>query len=231
MGIGGYSTVESLRGEIGASMMKTRIMETMLLFIVDTLASDFNNIKKLMNDSIEKGKGKWFNTVDEYRKELGLTWEKMREIDRKSLKGMVKKYDTQAWLEGLDKKPTMRFYKLGKQNIGYDNCYRNNGPSAFLAKARTNSLQLEEHKGRGNQHYDSTCKLCGEEVEDIVHFLIKCKKLEAKREDRLINGTIQDPVEKLRRLLFENEKYQEVGRMIKNLWVLRKSMRDDLRRH
>ena len=67
------------------------------------------------------------------------------------------------------------------------------------------------------------------EVEDIVHFLIKCEKLEAKRENRLINGTIRDPVEKLRRLLFENEKYQEVGRMIKNLWVLRKSMRDDLR--
>ena len=123
----------------------------------------------------------------------------------------------------------MRFYKLGKQRIGYDNCYRNNGPSVFLAKARTNSLQLEEHRGRGIQHYDSTCKLCGEEVEDIVHFLIKCKKLEAKREDVLINGTNQDPVEKLRKLLFENEKYQEVGRMIKNLWVLRKSMRDDLR--
>ena len=123
----------------------------------------------------------------------------------------------------------MRFYKLGKQRIGYDNCYRNNGPSVFLAKARTNSLQLEEHRGRGIQHYDSTCKLCGEEVEDIVHFLIKCEKLEEKREDRLIDGTTQDPVEKLRRLLFENEKYQETGRMIKNLWILRKSMRDDLR--
>ena len=123
----------------------------------------------------------------------------------------------------------MRFYKLGKQRIGYDNCYSNNGPSVFLAKARTNSLQLEEHRGRGIQHYDSTCKLCGEEVEDIVHFLIKCEKLEEKREDRLIDGTTQDPVEKLRRLLFENKKYQETGRMIKNLWILRKSMRDDLR--
>ena len=90
MEIGGYSTVETLRGEIGASMVKTRIMETMLVFIVDTLASDFRDIKKLMNDSIEKGKGKWFNAVDEYRQELGLTWEKMREIDRKTLKGIIK---------------------------------------------------------------------------------------------------------------------------------------------
>ena len=87
LGIGGYSTVEALRGEIGASMVKTRIMETMLLFIVDTLASDFNRIKRLMNDSIEKGKGKWFNAVDEYRQELRLSWERMREIDKKTLKG------------------------------------------------------------------------------------------------------------------------------------------------
>ena len=54
LGIGGYSTVEALRGEIGASMVKTRIMETMLLFIVDTLASDFSDIKKLMNDYRER---------------------------------------------------------------------------------------------------------------------------------------------------------------------------------
>ena len=33
IGIGGYSTVEALRGEIGAYMIKFRIMETMLLFI------------------------------------------------------------------------------------------------------------------------------------------------------------------------------------------------------
>ena len=119
--------MESLRGEIGASMMKTRLMETMLLFIVDTLASEFNDIKKLMNDTIERGKGKWINTVDDYRRELGLTWEKIREIDRKSLKEKIKEYDTHVWLEGLNKKPTLRFYKLGKQKIGYDNCYRNNG--------------------------------------------------------------------------------------------------------
>ena len=65
--------MESLRGEIGASMMKTRVMETMLLFKVDTLASEFNVITKLMNDTIERGKGKWINTVNEYRRELGLT--------------------------------------------------------------------------------------------------------------------------------------------------------------
>merc|ERR1712179_804334 len=35
LGIGGYSTVDSLRGEIGASMVKTRIMQTVLMYARD----------------------------------------------------------------------------------------------------------------------------------------------------------------------------------------------------
>ena len=123
----------------------------------------------------------------------------------------------------------MRFYRLGKLRIGYDNCYRNNGHSAFLAKARANSLQLEEHKGRGIQNYEATCKLCGKEIEDIVHFVIKCEKLESKREHILIVSYTQNPEKKLRKLLFENEKHPQIGRMIRNLLMLRKSMEDDLR--
>merc|ERR1711874_765623 len=109
LGIGGYSTVESLRGEIGVSMMQTRIMETMLLFFIDTLASSFEDIKRYMNDTIEKGKGQWINTVNDYRAKIGLSWE--------DLKKRIKEYDTQLWLEGMNQKPVLRWYMLGKQSI------------------------------------------------------------------------------------------------------------------
>ena len=171
LGIGGYSTVESLRGEIGSSMMLTRIMETMLLFVIDTLSSNFENMKRYMNDTIERGRGQWINTVNEYRTNLGLSWEDLREIDRKTLKLMIKEYDTQLWLEGMNQKPVLRWYMLGKQSIEYENCYRNNGHSAFLAKARTNSLQLEEHLGRGKTNYNTTCKLCGLGEENLIRAL------------------------------------------------------------
>ena len=73
--IGGYFTVEALRGEIGASMVKSRVMETILLFLVDTLAIEFTNIKYMMVDTIARGKGKWYNTINEYRQELDIPWE------------------------------------------------------------------------------------------------------------------------------------------------------------
>ena len=78
LGIGGYSMVETLRGKIGASMVKSRVMETMLLFLVDTLAIEFTNIKNMMTDTLIRGKGKWFNTINEYRQELNISWDQLK---------------------------------------------------------------------------------------------------------------------------------------------------------
>ena len=66
LGIGGYSITEALRGEIGASMVKSRIMETMLLYMVDTLSSNFTNVKTMMADTLDRKKGKWYNAIEEY---------------------------------------------------------------------------------------------------------------------------------------------------------------------
>merc|ERR1711909_126556 len=97
LGIGGYSTVEALRGEIGASMVKSRIMETMLQYLISTLSSQFTQVKEMMEDAISKGKGKWINAIEEYRIELGLTWDKLRKLNRASLKSLIKEYDTIEW--------------------------------------------------------------------------------------------------------------------------------------
>ena len=148
LGIGGYAAVEALRGEIGASMVKTRIMETMLLYMVDTLASDFTDVKKMMKDTLVKGKGRWYKAIDEYRIELKLTWEKLLDTDRPTLKSMIRLYDTAKWEEGMEKKTSLRFYIQEKKRIHYDLYYRNNRNSMFYARARTSTIKLEDHKGR-----------------------------------------------------------------------------------
>ena len=74
--------METLRGEIGASMVKSRVMETMLLFLVDTLACEFTNIKSMMVDTLIRRKGKWYNTINEYRQELNISWDQLEKNDR-----------------------------------------------------------------------------------------------------------------------------------------------------
>ena len=96
------------------------------------------------------------------------------------------KYDNKLWEQGLQEKKVLSFYALEKKAIGYEFCYKNSFNSKIYARARINALQMEEHKGRGNQGYDAKCKLCQED-EDIVHFTMKCKKLKQKRDHAIIN--------------------------------------------
>ena len=86
-------------------------------------------------------------------------------------------------------KPSLKWYRIGKKNIGYEMCYRNNISSTYLTKARTNSLQLEEHLGRGILNYDKTCKLCRTE-EDLEHFLVRCAEMDLKRNPEIIKNGI-----------------------------------------
>ena len=83
---------------------------------------------------------------------------------------------------------------------------------------------MEEHKGRGQSNYNVTCKLCGEEKEDLVHFIIKCKSLEIKRNYNLINKETVEHEERMRELLYRNKNHSEVGKMIKNLCDMRKNI-------
>ena len=69
-----------------------------------------------------------------------------------------------------------------------------------------------------------TCKLCQEEKEDIVHFMTKCKKLEEVRDYDIMDRSIREPEERMRVLLFRNQNYVLVGRLIRKLWDLRKRL-------
>ena len=123
--------------------------------------------------------------------------------------------------EQQQQQPTTRFYATEKREIGYEHCYRNNYNSKLYARARINALQLKKHKGRSNKNYNTTCKLCGKEEEDLIHFTVKCKKLEKKRNSFIINTRILDPEERMKDLLFRNKDFRSTSRIIRDLWTLR----------
>ena len=83
-------------------------------------------------------------------------------------------------------------------------------------------------KGRGQINYDTKCKLCGKEKEDLVHFLISCETLESGRNYQVIDGNIDNPEERMRKLVYRNNRYQEVGKQIKKLWDLRKKLLEEI---
>ena len=126
MGIGGYSAVAALRGEMGASLMKTRIMKTTLQFVREVMNGKFVNIREMMLDTIKMKVGNWYKIVNSYLIELGIDWEDIYGMTKEDINCMMRIYDTQLWKINLEKKSTLRYYKEGKIKMGYENCYRNN---------------------------------------------------------------------------------------------------------
>ena len=97
MGIGGYSTVAALRGELGSSMMKSRVMETTLQYVREVMNGRFENIREMMLDTIEQQVGSWYKTVNSYVRELGISWTELFDMSKGEIKNMIRRYDTQAW--------------------------------------------------------------------------------------------------------------------------------------
>ena len=57
-----------------------------------------------------------------------------------------------------------------------------------------------------------------------MHFLTRCKKLEEKRDYNLLDRNLTDSEDRMRKLLFRNNKCYEVGKMIKEIWTLRRDL-------
>merc|ERR1711874_41797 len=148
----------------------------------------------------------------------------LENLNRSALKNIIKKYDSDKWRQGLIQKPSLTYYIQGKKEIDYEFCYRNNSSSTFLARARTNTLKLEEQKGRGVPGYNKTCKLCKKDEENIVHFIIDCEELEDIRNYNLIDNNLSNSEEKMITLLFHNDNLQDIGHMIKKLWNKRRNL-------
>ena len=106
-------------------MVKSRVMETTLGYILDVMDGEFEELKEMMLDSIEGKKGKWYQHVERYRSELDISWEDLLRLDKKSLKRLVKTYDSDCWRRELEDKSSAKYYRAEKKEIRYETCYTN----------------------------------------------------------------------------------------------------------
>merc|ERR1711891_22371 len=99
MGIGGYSTVAGLRGEMGASLMKTRVMKATLQYVREVMNGEYEGIKRMMKDIIKMKKGNWYRVVNSYLKELKIDWEDIYSMTKEDINKMMLEYDTKEWIK------------------------------------------------------------------------------------------------------------------------------------
>ena len=154
-------------------------------------------------------------TIQRYEQELEIEQEELKTISKKQLKDKVKERDTRKWTENMEEKDTLKWYRRGKKKIGYEMCYRNTFSARLLAKARTNTLQLEEFIHRRDREHSKICRLCGREDEDLIHFMIMCPKLRSKRNNRIMRKWCnRDKDKQLVDILFNEKEHDKIRKMV-----------------
>ena len=101
--------------------------------------------------------------------------------------------------------------------MGDDGCYDNKFSSKLLFKARSNTLNLNIRKR--HQKGDTSCVLCEDEKEDLIHFIVNCKELENTRNNEIVKEAYDANKEQMvGKILHNNDKIEAVKSMLEAMW-------------
>lgn len=177
----------TLRGEVGASSMKKRIMEGKLLYlksIIDAyttttqenLTREEDNRNNLLKEVYKMAKGNqqnWIKNINKYLECSKLTLRDIGKLKKEEIKEKLRSWDTEEWKQEVQSKRSLELYKIYKPEIKCEELIYDNTPSSVtLYRARTNNLALNDRKRFYNE--DTTCIMCGAEEENLQHFLLYC---------------------------------------------------------
>ena len=102
------------------------------------------------------------------------------------------------------------------KKIKEEKYYDNMEASVILFRARANTLNLNINNRHRRGDGNTTCEICGEGEEDLSHFILKCRKLEGKRNKELFGEGEEEGV--IGKLLFSGERIQDVKVMLGRMW-------------
>ena len=214
------TAVAALKGEVGTSDMKTRVIKNRIMYIKYII----NGKKEIVSKILEKSKedrSKWWNKSKKYIEDINISigeiaHNKKEEIDKK-----IKEWDTAKWKGEMEKKESLNIYRIWRKEIKEEKVYDNRYSSVVLFKARSNTLPLNDR----NRHIGGStkCTLCDGQKEDLHHFLLECPQLSDIRVKSLIlqQPHEEDKVNIIGNFLFENTEIEKKKEVLENLWKKR----------
>ena len=105
--------ISALRGEIGSSLMETRIMESKLLFTKHILEGSNNLTKQILKESRMKKNNIYNRTLSKYLKKLNIYYEQLTSLSKENIKNRAREWDTEKWKEDMESKSTTKRHTGG----------------------------------------------------------------------------------------------------------------------
>ena len=224
-GAAGTTPISAMRGEIGASLMESRMIKNRILFTKNLKESENELVKNVLGKVMRDRKSKWRKKTEEYLRKVEIRYEELEGLSKYMIKKKVKDYDTRIWKRDLEDKSTLFIYRTYKEAMREETFYKNGEASRLIFRARTNTMALNDRfrHDRGDIRRCTNCSICAVEYEDLGHFLLRCERLDGER-DRVLLREMRgrNDTETLGNLLFGGGRWEEVGRMLCRMWRARK---------
>lgn len=209
-----YTPTGTLRGEIGSSLMKTRLYKGKLLYY----RGIFNRNNELLKEIVKNENCKLSKEINMILQEIGIPTNEFLKYSINDIKRKCQEWDTNIWKIENGRKTSLEIYNRFKIEIKQEKYY-NEEKSLIIFKMKTNTLNLNERKRHRNE--STECNLCNNENENLNHFLLHCPALEETRSklDELQRPREEDENNIIGKLLFSDNPDEE---NIYELWLARK---------
>ena len=218
-----YAPNATLRGEIGASSMRKRIIESRLKYMKSIETGRNPLLEDILYTIKRYGKWqKWYDKTEEYGKEFNHSIAEIEDLSENELRRTLNEYDTERWKKELNSKSSIAIYKDWKKEIKEEPIYDNRPASVTLYRARANCLPLMER----NRHTgENTQCFCGEGTENLEHMLLHCKEYE---EIRMLTKELQRPYNEktedvIGTFLFDTTNIEEKKTVLHKIWRKREA--------
>ena len=155
LGAAHYSPNVTLRGEIGASLVKKRVINGRINYIKG-IQSNRNKLLETILWTIEtERETKWIKTTRKYMNVTNINCNDIRLNSKEYLKQFMMKWDRNIWEDELEMKTSLQIYTKNNNDFGEEEIYDNRSSSTILYKARTNTLQLNDRNRHTNKEIHS----------------------------------------------------------------------------
>ena len=121
LGAAGYAPLAVMRGEVGASLMRTRVMSARILLVKSIIDGDNGLVKEVLGNVRKLENYSWNKTLDRYLTEVGIGYIELEQISKGEIRKRIRDYDTRCWmreLEGLRSVGIYREYSGGGWEMG-----------------------------------------------------------------------------------------------------------------
>ena len=211
-----YVAVAAMQGEIGIGTMKSRLVRGRLQYLRRKMQGDNNLVKEVMA-SMRRNNVGWWKRTEKYLEWAGIEAEELEGMSGQEVKRRIADRVDSEWMEEINKKSTLWLYREYKQEMTEED-YEGGERDRIWFRARTNCLWLGDRRG---ERWRERCMICGgDELEDLMHFVLDCRELE---EERGLALELQRPRAEQRRavvgeFLFGERNRREKGEVLMRMW-------------